>query len=102
MEPTDATLKLTARQQLVIDAIATGLPIVRVAEQIGVARRTIYNWLEDPAFQSGLAQRRRELADTVADRVAELGQTCLTTLVDYLTSDEKSSYKPAKVELATD
>src|SRR5437879_6411698 len=88
----DAMSGLTPRQQLLVDALATGLTITKAAERVGIARKTAYNWLESETFRASLDQRRRELAARVADRVAELGQTCLTTVLDYLASDDRESY----------
>jgi transposase len=91
---------ITPRQQLLIDALATGMTITRAAEHVGIARKTAYNWLETEAFQAALADRRKELAERVAERVAELGQASVSTLLDYLGADNSQTYEPGKVKLA--
>jgi hypothetical protein len=94
---------ITPRQQLLVDALAVGLTVTKAAERVGIARKTAYNWLEGDAFRAALATRRKELAERVADRVAELGQTCLTAVMDYIAGageDEGSYGKPARVKLA--
>ncbi len=91
---------ITPRQQLLVDALATGLTITKAAEQAGIARKTAYNWLETEPFRAALDARRRELAARVADRVAELGHASIGTLIGYLSSEENSSYEPGRVKLA--
>src|SRR5262245_28291586 len=92
---------ITPRQAIVVDLLATGSTITRAAEQGGIARKTLYNWLETEAFQAALMARRKEMADRVAERVAELGHASIGALMDYLGSDEKDHYgEPAKVKLA--
>jgi hypothetical protein len=99
--PPDAPAGITPRQAIVIDLLATGSTITKAAEQGGIARKTLYNWLETEAFQAALTARRRELAERVAERVQELGPACVGTLMDYLASDEKDHYgEPGKVKLA--
>src|SRR5262245_19801197 len=85
----NGTPSVTPRQQVTIDALATGTPITSVAKQVGVTRRTVYNWLETEPFRGALETRRRELADTVRDRVGELGHAAINALVKYLTPDRE-------------
>lgn len=98
--PPDVPPAITPRQAIVIDLLATGSTITKAAEQGGIARKTLYNWLETEAFQAALEARRRELADRVADRVADLGHASIGTLIGYLTSEATSSYEPGQVKLA--
>jgi len=99
--PPDAPAGITPRQAIVIDLLASGLTITKAAEQGGIARKTLYNWLETEAFQAALTARRRELAERVADGLKELGVACVGTLRDYLSSEEKDHYgEPGQVKLA--
>jgi hypothetical protein len=99
--PPAAPAGITPRQAIVIDLLATGSTITKAAEQGGIARKTLYNWLATEAFQVALASRRKELADRVADRLAELGHASIGTLMDYLVSDDRDDYEePCKVRLA--
>jgi hypothetical protein len=66
----------------------------------GIARKTLYNWLETEEFQAALTARRKELADRMAERVAELGHASIGTLIGYLSSGETTSYEPGQVKLA--
>ena len=100
METSVPPTGITPRQQLLIDALATGMTITKAAEHVGIARKTAYNWLETEEFQAALADRRKELAERVAERVAELGQASVSTLLDYLAADNSQTYEPGKVKLA--
>jgi hypothetical protein len=98
-----AVIELTPRQQLLVDSVAIGMTITKAAERVGITRKTAYNYLENEAVRAALDERRRELASRVADRIADLGQTCLTTLISYVGGDEvgESNYgEPSRVKLA--
>ena len=82
---------ITPRQAIVIDLLATGSTITKAAEQGGIARKTLYNWLETEAFQAALTARRRELAERVAESVQELGAACVGTLMDILRAMRKTT-----------
>ena len=99
--PPAAPSGITPRQQRLIDALAMGASVTRAAGQSGISRRTAYNWMADEAFQSALAARRRELAERVAERMAELGQVCVSTLIDVLQADQAIGYeRQSQAELA--
>jgi hypothetical protein len=91
---------ITPRQAIVIDLLATGSTLTKAAEQGGIARKTLYNWLESDEFQAALTARRKELAGLVAERVAELGHASIGTLIGYLASEATSNYEPGQVKLA--
>jgi hypothetical protein len=98
--PPAAPCAITPRQAIVVDLLATGSTITKAAQQGGIARKTLYNWLETEAFQAALATRRKEMADRVADRMAELGHASIGTLIGYLSSEGTSGYEPGQVKLA--
>ncbi len=74
---------LTDRQARVIDAIVAGLPVTTAARQCGVARRTVCYWLNDPAFQAAIADRRQRIADRVGDELTELALSAIRVLKDF-------------------
>jgi hypothetical protein len=101
MQTSEIANGVTPRQAIIIDQLASGLTITKAADRGGVARKTIYNWLETEAFQAALAARRKELADRLTDRVAELGGVAITTLMDVLQTDEEVAYtRKTQAELA--
>ena len=101
METSVPPTGIAPRQQLLIDALATGMTTTKAAEHVGIARKTAYNWLETEAFQAALANRRKELAARVSERVAELGQAAISTLLDVLAADKSIGYeRRSQAELA--
>jgi transposase len=95
------TLSIPARQASAVDALALGSSITRAAEVVGVSRKTIYLWLENASFKEALAARRKELADRVADRRAELAHVAITTIIEVLQSDKSVGYeRQSQAELA--
>ena len=52
--------ELSAPQKRAAELIAAGLPFSKVAEKVGVDRRSIYNWRQLPQFQVYLWQLARE------------------------------------------
>jgi ACT domain-containing protein len=93
--------KLTPRQELLVDALASGLMISRAVEKVGVTRKTYYNWSELPHFQDALAQRRRELASRASERMDQLAATAITAVQSYISGEDAEGYgEPARVTLA--
>lgn len=58
---------LSDRQHHAIELLVTGVPRLTVAETVGVARSTLYNWLNSPAFASELDRRRVLVRENLAD-----------------------------------
>jgi transposase-like protein len=52
---------LTAKQLMAIDALVSGKSLGETAETVGVNRKTLYKWREDPLFQEALHQAQGEL-----------------------------------------
>ena len=51
-------MNLTAKHNQAVVLLASGKRITDVAEMVSVERRTIYNWLDDPAFSEALQKRQ--------------------------------------------
>jgi hypothetical protein len=58
---------LNARQLHAVDLLSRAVNKKEVAEQVGVNRGTIYNWLEQPEFQREIEQRRQSLQQMLSD-----------------------------------
>ena len=58
---------LNARQLQAVDLLSRAVNKKEVAEQVGVNRGTIYNWLEQPEFQHEIEQRRQSLQHMLSD-----------------------------------
>jgi hypothetical protein len=76
------------RRARVIDALTAGVTVTAAARQCGVARRTVCYWLKDPAFQTAIAERRREVAGRVADELTEIAMLSVRVLKAALREEE--------------
>jgi hypothetical protein len=88
----DALPPLQAR---VAYALAAGASISAAAQQIGVHRATIHNWMKDPAFNQAVGCARLEYAESLRDQLDELGALALDTIRQLLTDPNT----PASVRL---
>jgi transposase len=82
---------VTPRQQLLADALVTGLTITAAAKRVGISRKTAHNWLDEPAFQAELHRRRSEIADAVRDDLVTIVAVSVRLIRDFLTDEEKRS-----------
>ena len=58
---------LNEKQIYAVDLLSRSVSKKEVAEQIGVNRGTIYNWLEQPEFRHEIEQRRQSLQQLLND-----------------------------------
>jgi len=58
---------LNERQIHAVDLLSRAVSKKEVAEQVGVNRGTIYNWLDQPEFQSEVEERRQSLRQLLND-----------------------------------
>ena len=86
-EADDRQWNLSVQQQTAADLLAIGNNVTTVAEQVGVARQTVSEWLnQNPAFQALVNQRRQELWDSSSDRLRALLPNALDVLEQALKS----------------
>ena|SRR5438105_878240 len=63
---------LSDRQINAVYDLLSGKSLHEVAEEIGVDRRTLYNWRRDPRFIAELRYARRDLWQDAADQIRAL------------------------------
>jgi hypothetical protein len=102
-------VEVTDRQAQVIDDLVAGLPTATAARRCRVARRTVYYWLNAPAFQAAIADRRQRITDRVTHELAELALVAIRRLEDQLAdhSDDFAHgirywHNPHRIRLAKD
>ncbi len=59
------------KKQEAIVLLARNIPQTRVAEMVGVDRRTVVRWLKDSDFRKELDENRRDHLENVLDRVID-------------------------------
>lgn len=55
----------SAKMARAMDMLLTGMPIQAVAAELGVDRKQVYRWREDPVFDEEFLRRQQELSDAV-------------------------------------
>lgn len=66
-------LVLSPQQARAVDLLAIGKTVTQVSEEVGVARQTVSEWLnQHPGFQAALNLRRQELWAGMTDRLRAL------------------------------
>src|ERR1700756_3944965 len=84
-EADDRRWNLSIQQQTAADLLALGNNVTRVAEQVGVARQTVSEWLnQNPAFEAAVNQRRQENWDNASNRLRSLLPNTLDVLEQAL------------------
>jgi transposase-like protein len=84
-EADDRRWNLSVQQQTAADLLALGNNVTRVAEQVGVARQTVSEWLnQNPAFEAAVNQRRQENWDNASNRLRSLLPNALDVLEQAL------------------
>jgi transposase-like protein len=84
-EADDRQWNLSVQQQTAADLLALGNNVTRVAEQVGVARQTVSEWLnQNPAFEAAVNQRRQENWDNASNRLRSLLPNALDVLEQAL------------------
>ena len=84
-EPRDP---LSERQQLALEMVLAGQSDMKVAQAVGVSRRTIIRWrLQDADFIAEVRRRRQRLCSDAADQLRRLLAPSLNVLTEFLRSD---------------
>ena len=91
---------LTSAQGNAIAHLAAGRTIVSAAEQAGVSRATVHNWLKLPSFQAALDQARQDFAAQFQAKLREITELALDTIRHTLTDPAISPAVKLKAALA--
>ena len=84
---------ITVKQQKAITALLSERTGRDAARKAGVAEKTLYTWLADPAFRGALRSAEAEVLDTVTRRLG-VGQTlALDTLESLIQKAKHESTK---------
>jgi len=84
---------ITVRQQKAVTALLTERTARDAAKKAGVAEKTLYTWLADPAFRSALRDAEKTILDEVTRRLSAGGRLALDTLQKLVTSARHESTK---------
>ena len=95
---TPAPANLSPVQAQVIAALAQGRTVTAAAQDAGLHRNTIYNWLHEPAFQTAADEAQREYVGILSDGMRELAARAVETLRNLL--DDPNTPPPVRLRTA--
>lgn len=84
---------ITTKQQKAITALLSERTAGAAAKKAGIAERTLYNWLADPAFRAALRSAEAEVLDTVTRRLGVGQALALDTLESLIQKAKHESTK---------
>jgi hypothetical protein len=71
---------LSPAQAQVVAALAQGRTVTAAAQDAGLHRNTIYNWLNEPQFKTAVDEAQREYVAILSDGMRDLAALALGTL----------------------
>ncbi len=91
--------RLKFKQTLAVDLLASGMTVSETARKVGVNRRTIQRWYDDPIFMAELEDRRQELLDSMLDQHLLAGRLATAKLMEAMESSNEGIALRAATEL---
>jgi hypothetical protein len=79
---------LTPQQQMAVQYLSLGLPKTLVAQEVGIARRTLYDWERLPEFQAELHVLLSEAETATRMKLRSLASVAVETLQQCMIADE--------------
>ena len=82
--------------------LGSGFSITDTANELGVSRQTIYNWLQNKDFKKLLKEYREEVFQASIEQIKEMNYKAVMTLVNLLTRPMKDSERLKVVKYIID
>lgn len=82
--PVGKKSSVAARQKSVLPILASSPSISQAARTVGINRRTLTRWLQDPDFREQLADLQRQRAELAKGCLQDLSLQAVASLVEYL------------------
>jgi hypothetical protein len=86
-----ASGKLSRKQEVAVAALLTSATLEEAATKVGVALRTLKNWLTEPAVKEALRQARTEILERTVNGLLQLTGDAIGTLKRNLTCGNPSA-----------
>lgn len=83
--------ELSPAQHAAVLALVSGQGYSDVCQAIGIDRRTLYEWRQQPQFQAALAAEQRATRELVHARLLALGEKAMSALEDVLAGDNDTA-----------
>ncbi len=81
--------RFDTRKGWVIEALGRGVSITEASEQAGVARKTVYRWLEDVEFEHAVKAKQAAVLEQVGSRLGGLMLKSFDVLDALLDSNDE-------------
>ena len=75
---------LNEKQLAAVELLALGRSFVRIAQELEIGRRTLFDWRQKEPFQAAVRRRHRELWGEVTDRLRMLVDPSVEVLAEQL------------------
>ena len=92
---------LSQRQLLAIPYLTASPTFTEAAEKLGVSRKTIYRWLNDPDFRQAYERQREETAALATSEIRSLMLKAAVVLAERLESDDPEERARASRDVMT-
>ena len=83
-------MELRAYHKQAIELLASGSRIEETSQSVGVTRRSVYNWLDDPTFAKALQKRQSEYIRRLNIKLITANEKALEVLLEGLESREEN------------
>lgn len=81
-----------ARRQRCLELLLSGRTATEIAAELGIDRRTIYRWRQDPEFAEAVQERQDEVRDTIHAALVAMTPDAMAAL--------RGSFDAVKVDMA--
>jgi len=88
-------MALNNRQLKAIPILISCDTVEEAAQLIGIARTTIYSWLEKEEFKQAVTSARRKLLDKAMNKLLNVSMKAVRTLENLLDADSESVRRAA-------
>ena len=75
---------ISAAQLRAIEMLLSGVPVTKAARQLGIARRTLFDWRKNPVFQAELNRRTMEASEAMDQRLRRLSEKAADVVEKHL------------------
>ena len=75
---------ISAAQLRAIEMLLTGMPVTKIAQRLGIDRKTLYEWRKNPVFQAEYNRRRLEASDAMDQRLRRLSDKAVDVVEKHL------------------
>ena len=75
---------ISAPQLRAVEMLLTGMPVTKIAQRLGIDRKTLYEWRKNPVFQAEYNRRRLEASDAMDQRLRRLSDKAVDVVEKHL------------------